>query len=86
MPVAIGSMVYESSVYGPLFIGTVERTFSSGRRAHRLRLDDTIMCGKFELQTILVWSGGRWCNRLHDNARYIIIAPPSFVCHISGET
>lgn len=77
MPVTVGALVYEESPYGPLFIGVVDRTFASVRRGkvgqlHSIRLDDTITCGRFEVQTVLVWSGGRWRNRLRKHARYTV--------------
>ena len=76
----VGSLVYEESAYGPLLIGVVDRTFASVRRGkvgrlHSIRLDDTVACGRFELQTILVWSRGRWRNRLRTHARYIVRPP-----------
>ena len=77
----VGARVYEESAYGPLFIGTVERVFSSVRRGrtgrvHSVRVDDTIVCGRFELQTVLVWSRGRWRNYLRKHARYVVAPPP----------
>ena len=69
----MGATVYEVTVYGPVLLGTVDRTFDSPRRpgmVHSIRLDDCISYGRFQLQTVLYWSRGRWRNRLNRTAKY----------------
>lgn len=71
----VGVMVYEVTTYGPALIGIVDRTFESLKRpgtVHSIRLDDCIPCGNFQLQTVLYWSRGRWCNRLNRTAEYTV--------------
>lgn len=71
--VFVGATVYEMTMYGPALLGDVDRTFESPKRAgtvHSIRLDDCIPYGKFQLQTVLYWSRGRWCNRLNKRVEY----------------
>lgn len=71
--VVVGATVYEVTMYGPVLLGNVDRTFESLKRTgtvHSIRLDDCIAYGTFQLQTVLYWSRGRWCNRLDRTAEY----------------
>jgi hypothetical protein len=71
--VLVGAAVYEVTGYGPALIGIVDRTFESLKlpgTVHSIRLDDCIPYGKFQLQTVLYWSRGRWCNRLNKRVEY----------------
>ena len=72
----VGAAVYEVTTYGPALLGIVDRTFESLKRpgtVHSIRLDDCIPYGKFQLQTVLYWSRGRWCNRLNRTAEYKVV-------------
>jgi hypothetical protein len=71
--VHVGATVYEVTRYGPALLGVVDRTFDTLKRpgiVHSIRLDDCIPYGTFNLQTVLYWSRGRWCNRLNRTVDY----------------
>lgn len=71
--VHVGATVYEVTMYGPALLGVVDRTFESHIRpgtVQSIRLDDCILYGTFQLQTVLYWSRGRWRNRLNKTVEY----------------
>lgn len=75
--VHVGASVYEVTMYGLSYIGTVDRTFNSLKRpgmVHSVRLDTCIPCGGrgLQVQTVLYWSRTRWKNRLDRRAEYIV--------------
>ena len=39
---------------------------------HSLTLTHRVELRKHRVHTVLVWSGGRWRNRLHNRARYLV--------------
>ena len=59
-------------------LGTVHRvhwrTWGPARDAHphSLTLTHRVHLRKHRVHTVLVWSGGRWRNRLHARARYLV--------------
>ena len=42
------------------------------KHPHSLTLTHRVHLRTHRVHTVLVWSGGRWRNRLHNRARYVV--------------